>query len=220
MRRALLGLMLFPVVFGSFATVVGRGAHDAVASPIEAQPAARVARMLTGEFRVAPRGTGEGRVGAIERKACRVAAPDLGEHVIYTEERFAHGNGHPYAQRLYVVDGVDARHARVREFAFADPGAVEGLCGAPSPATLSAGAVEEVVGCAVTVTFRGDRFEGTTRGTACRSVLNGASHTKREVLLSDATVSIRDRGFDASGAIAWGAQAAPLRFERKAPARP
>lgn len=215
MRRVLLGLMLIPcAVVGGYAA--GRGRRLADAAPLETAASARLARMLQGDFEAQPSGSGEGRVGAIVRKVCRVSAPELGERVLYAEERFASGLGRPFSQRLYVIEGTTRDHARVREYTFPDPGAVRGLCESGEHPALTRVDVEERAGCAVDLSWHRDHFEGVTRGTACRSVLNGADHAKRTLEVRDAQISVRDQGFDAQGAAVWGQNTAPIRYGRRA----
>ncbi len=214
MRRVVLGLMLIPCALAG-AYVAGRGGRVAVASPVETRASARLARMLQGDFEAPPSGNGEGRVGAVARKVCRVDAPALGEHVLYAEERFARGTGRPLSQRVYVIEGESHRHARVREFTLLDPEGSRGLCDDPSKAHLTPDEVVERRGCALEASWHGDRFEGATAGDACESVLNGATHAKRELQVRDGFVTVRDRGFDAQGAPAWGHLSAPIRYERR-----
>ncbi len=215
MRRAIVGLMLIPGVL-SAAWVGSRGSRDAVASPVEATASARLARMMQGRFEAPASGTGEGRVGAVARRVCRVSAPTLGTHVLYAEEQFASTAGHPLSQRVFVIEGTTASRARVREFTLLDPGGARGLCDDPTKAALTVNDVTERAGCVVEATWRDDHFEGTTRGSTCRSVLNGASHAKRDLVVRDGETSVHDRGFDPQGVAVWGHLSAPMRFARRA----
>ncbi len=212
MRRVVLGLMLIPGVLAA-AYMGSHGGRVAVASPVETRASARLARMLQGDFEAPATGNGEGRVGAVTRKVCRIDAPSIGEHVLYAEDHFTRGSGRPLAQRVFSIE-ADGRHgARVREFTLLDPGGARGLCD-ESSARLTRDAVSERTGCEVTATWRGDRFEGSTAGDKCESVLNGATHTQRDLVVREGEVSVRDRGLDARGAAVWGHLSAPMRFAR------
>ena len=211
MRRVVLGLMFIPGVLAA-AYVGSHGGRVAVASPVETRASARLAHMLQGDFEAPASGNGEGRIGAVTRKVCRIDAT-LGEHVLYAEDHFTRGSGRPLSQRVFSVE-ADGRHgARVREFTLLDPGGARGLCD-EAHATLTRDAVTERVGCEVTATWRGDHFEGSTAGDKCESVLNGATHTRRDLVVRDGEVSVRDRGLDAHGAAVWGHLSAPMRFAR------
>ncbi|MFO0606407.1 MAG: CpcT/CpeT family chromophore lyase [Polyangiales bacterium] len=202
MRRVVLGLMVVPAV-------VGVGYFTAAASPVEGRPAAKLARMLEGDFRAAT-----GRTDVILRKACRVDAPALGDRAVYVEERFEHGGGRPYAQRLLVVSDVGEAGARVREFTFADPGAVAGACGRAERVTVGAADVVERAGCDVSLSLRDGRFSGRIEGRRCESVLNGATHAKRAMEVSEREVAVHDRGYTEHDAVAWGAPDA-IRYARR-----
>ena len=215
MRRVVLGLMLIPGVLAG-AYMASHGSRVAVASPVETRASARLARMLQGDFEAPASGSDDAHVGAVTRKVCRVDAPALGEHVLYAEERFANGTGRPLSQRVYVVDGQGHRQAHVREFTLLDPEGARGLCDDASKRHLTSDEVSEREGCDLVATWRGDRFEAATAGTACRSVLNGASHAKRELLVREGEVTVRDRGYDAHGEAVWGHLTAPMRFSRRA----
>jgi hypothetical protein len=213
MRRVVLGLMLIPGVLAG-AYMASHGGRVAVASPVESRASARLTRMLQGDFEAPASGNGEGRVGAVARKVCRLDAPALGEHVLYAEERFVRGSGRPISQRVYVVEAEGRHGARVREFELNDPGGARGLCDDPSNAHLGPDDVSERAGCAVSAVWRVDHFEGTTAGDACASVLNGATHAKRDLVVSENEVAVRERGFDEGGAAVWGHLSAPMRFAR------
>ena len=213
MRRVVLGLMLIPGVLAS-AYMASHGGRVAVASPVESRASYRLARMLQGDFEAPSAGVGESRVGGISRKVCRINAPTLGENVLYAEERFTRGSGRPLSQRIYVVEAEGRHGARVREFTLLDPGGARGLCDDTTSARVGTDDVTERTGCAVSAQWSGDHFVGTTPGNACESVLNGATHAKRDLVVRDNEVAVRDRGFDAQGRAVWGHLTAPIRFAR------
>lgn len=213
MRRVVLGLMLIPGLLTA-GYVSSHGSRDAVASPVESRASARLTRMLTGDFEAPASGRGEGRIGAVTRKVCRIHAPALGEQVLYAEDHFTRGSGRPLSQRIYVVEAEGRHGARVREFTLLDPGGARGLCDDASSARVGPDDVSERTGCALSAMWSVDHFEGTTAGDQCESVLNGATHAKRDVVVREDEVTVHERGFDARGVAVWGHLSAPMRFAR------
>lgn len=213
MRRVVLGLMLIPGVLAS-AYMASHGGRVAVASPVESRASYRLTRMLQGDFEAPQTGSGESRVGAIARKVCRINAPTLGENVLYAEEHFTRGSGRPLSQRVYVVEAEGRHGARVREFTLLDPGGARGLCDDASSARIGTDDVAERTGCAVSAAWTVDHFEGVTAGDRCESVLNGATHAKRDIVVRDDELSVRERGFDAQGEAVWGHLSPPIRYAR------
>ncbi len=208
MRRVLLGMMLVPAVVGG-GYFTAAGARTASASPVESRPSGKLSHMLEGDFLAsAP------HVPAIRRKACRVDAPGLGERAVYVEERWERGPGRPFAQRLLVLSDVGETGARVREFTFSDPGAVAGACDRAERATVTAADVTERVGCDVSLTLRGGRFNGRIEGRRCESILNGATHSKRAMEVGDRDLAIHDRGYNEHDTVTWGAPDA-IRYTRQ-----
>jgi hypothetical protein len=198
----MVGLMVVPAVLGV-------GYYRAVASPVEGRPSARVMHMLEGDFRAHM-----GRTDSLLRKVCRIDAPALGERVLYVEERFEHGSGRPYAQRLLVVSDAGTNDVRLREYTFADPGSMLGACSRAERPVVGVSDVIERRGCDVRLSLRSGRFTGRIEGRRCESVLNGASHAKRAMEVTEREVSVHDRGYTDEGTVAWGAPDA-IRFVRR-----
>lgn len=214
MRRVVIGILLIPGALGA-AWLTGHGNELAVAAPMRDQAAsARLTRMFEGRFAAQPEPTPEGALDAIDRVSCRVSAPELGAQALYVEEGYRHGSRGPFSQRLYVFDGRSREQARMREYTFVDPSSLRGLCEHPGRVTLSPAEVTERLGCAIDLRWKGDHFEGVTRGHECRSVLNGAHHTKRTLDVRDGALTLREQGVDTHGDVVWGVGAMPLRFDR------
>ncbi len=189
-----------------------------VAPPVEPVESA-VFRHLLGRFDSAAQALSDARYLAIRVEACRVAAPLLGERVLYLEQ--SRTGMAPYRQRLYVIerDGADDR-AVSRVFELNNPASYVGLCADPSRETFTPDDVIERAGCAVHLTRVGDRFEGGTDGRACESTLMGASYATSEVVLRATGFSSWDRGFNAAATQVWGATAGPYLFARRGPIEP
>jgi hypothetical protein len=208
MRRVLLGMMLVPAVVGG-GYFTAAGARTASASPVESRPSGKLSRMLEGDFLASSL-----HVPAIRRKACRVDAPSLGERAVYVEERWERGPGRPYAQRLLVLSDAGESGARVREYTLSDPGALAGACDRAERVTVTAADVTERAGCDVSLTLRDGRFTGRIEGRRCESILNGATHAKRAMDVSEREVAVHDRGYTDHDAVAWGAPDA-IRYTRQ-----
>lgn len=211
MRSAILGLLLCPV-----AAVTGygltRSAPAAIAHPVAERPAGKIARAFEGRYYAGATLTPDGEIPAIERRACRVAAPGLGERAVYVEETFGTDLSRPFSQRLMVIDGVGGDSARVREFTFRDPASVQGLCARSNRPAIEVGAVEERAGCSLLARVRGDRVEARTEGDSCASMLNGAHHASRTVVSHRSYLRVHDRGVDARGRTVWGDAVAPRHY--------
>ncbi len=211
MRSAVLGLLLCPV-----AAVTGyaltRPAPAAFAHPVAERPAGKVARAFEGRFYAGATLTPDGEIPAIERRACRVAAPGLGERAVYVEETFATDLSRPFSQRLLVIDDAGGGAARVREFTFRDPASAQGLCQRADRAPVEASALQEREGCSLIARVRGDRVEARTDGESCPSMLNGAHHASRTVVTHRSYLRVHDRGVDARGRTVWGDAVAPRHY--------
>jgi CpeT protein len=211
-------LMLLPAALG-VAHFASLGDHTATAAPVSATVEARLAKMIQGHFEAPARGWGDQHLVPVSRKTCRVSAPELGQHVLYSEERFVTGASHPLSQRVYVVQATDNRRADIREFKPVDPASMVGLCDRATREIVSA-EVEERTGCALHAQWDHNRFQARTDQATCSSVMNGADHMVREVVFSESEISIVDRGYDAAENPVWGQNAAPIRFVRKVIANP
>ena len=197
------------------------------ATPVEvATPAAapapaptlidRLAGFLIGQFDSADQAKGDPSFFAIQLRVCPVEAPALGARVLYVEQAAVESLAQPYRQRLYVLEQVDATHARSRVFELADPSKTVGLCDDPAVQARfdPAGAIERA-GCAVELTWDGQRFVGGTVGQGCESTLRGAAYATSEVTLDQDGLRSWDRGFDRAGTQVWGARAGAYVFVRR-----
>ena len=187
-------------------------------APVEPVESA-VFRHLVGRFDSGAQALTDPRYFSIRVEACRVAAPLLGERVLYLEQ--SRTGMAPYRQRLYVIerDGGDDR-AVSRVFELNTPTGYVGLCADPKRETFTPDDVVERTGCAVHLTRMGDRFEGGTDERACESTLMGAAYATSVVVLRANGFSSWDRGFNAADMQVWGATAGPYLFARRVPIEP
>lgn len=215
MRSMALGLLLVPGMVTA-TLQLGRPSHVASASPVDARPAsAKVLRALEGRFVSDAVATPEGTLPALAQRACRVQAPSLGERVLYVEQTLRDGASRPISQRVLVIDGHTATHARVREFTLVDPAAMAGACEHPERVTLSPDQVDERTGCMLsTRSLAEGPMELKTRGVGCATMLNGADHLERSVVVRDDGFVQTDLGVKSDGSVTWGDVSRGRRFVR------
>jgi CpeT protein len=175
---------------------------------------ARLARYLTGTFDSVDQAAEDADYLAVRMVLCPVEAPELGERVLYLEQAQVSTPDQPYRQRLYVIEAGDAPDQAVsRIYGFPRPEAAVGGCEDPGRLPDGGGAIERE-GCAVTLAWDGERFEGGTTGTACPTSLGG-DYTTSEVTLDEGQLTSWDRGFHADGSQAWGVTGGPYVFVRR-----
>ncbi len=182
----------------------------------------RFARYLTGRFDSKDQADADEDYFAIQLHVCPVQAPEIGERVLYVEQAAMSALDKPYRQRLYVLepvrgkDGASTANTVIsRIFTLSDAKSAIGLCQRPGPHRYTAAEAEERVGCAVTMTWNGQRFAGSSDGNACPSNLRGSSYATVEVTLTDSLLESWDRGYDQSGKQVWGAEKGPYKFVRR-----
>jgi CpeT protein len=125
----------------------------------------------------------------------------------YVEQATADSKAKPYRQRVYHVQEVNdstftsniltIKGGELLYGAFADPGKLERL----NPDSL-----ERLEGCAITLHRRGNTYTGSTHDRDCPSKRGKAVYTTSEVVLSSDRMVSWDRGWDAEGQQAWGAE--------------
>lgn len=199
---------------GNDSVAADAGGNDAFTATESAIAIAE--RRLTGQFDSTAQAARNPAFRSVLLRTCSVAAPALGDRVLYVEQTVAEQPTQPYRQRLYVLeareDGTVVSHvwqARVAGSA----ARLVGLCDRLER-VVEAGLFEEREGCAVVLHPEGELLRGGTEGTGCESTLMGASYATSEVELRDDQIRSWDRGFDTSGAQVWGAVEGPYEFLR------
>lgn len=138
---------------------------------------------------------------------------------IYVEQAMATALEKPYRQRVYrLVEEPTGTFTSI-VYELPDPAAFAGAWVEPARfADLTPQQLVERVGCNVSLTKneRGE-FVGSTAGTGCGSVLNGASYATSEVFIDETGMSTWDRGYNDKGEQVWGATEGPYRFDRVSP---
>jgi hypothetical protein len=135
---------------------------------------------------------------------------------IYVEQAMATALEKPYRQRIYMlVEEPNGTLASV-VYELPEPAAFVGVWAEPARfAQLTPQQLYERVGCNVWLTKneRGE-FVGSTIGTGCGSILNGAAYATSEVVIDGNGMSTWDRGYNDKGEQVWGATEGPYRFDR------
>ncbi|MGV3637816.1 MAG: chromophore lyase CpcT/CpeT [Flavobacteriales bacterium] len=126
---------------------------------------------------------------------------------LYVEQATADSKAKPYRQRVYHVQEVNdstftsniltIKGGEALFGAYADPGKLERL----NPDSL-----ERLEGCAITLHRKGNTYTGSTHDRDCPSKRGKAVYTTSEVVLSSDRMVSWDRGWDAEGQQAWGAE--------------
>ena len=152
---------------------------------------------------------------AVQLKACRVEAPELGDNVLYIEQALVDTPNAPYRQRLYLLETIDEDTVQSSIFELTNPNAAVGLCNTDELGSFSASDAILKAGCEVILDWDGEGFLGETGEASCPSDLNGASYATSEVLTRPDRIESWDRGWFDNGTQAWGATAGAYIFIRR-----
>lgn len=185
------------------------------------QTADRLALWLSGDYDSADQEAADFNYYGISLRMCRVSLPALGERVLYVEQALLSDLDRPYRQRLYRVLPVDDTTAVSEVWQAVSPGreaGLRGLCDDPDSFEFGAADFEQRDGCAVTLTWNGSSFVGSTTADACLSSLNGATYATAEVTLAPDLLTSWDRGYDSDDRQVWGATAGAYEFVRRSAA--
>jgi len=192
----------------------GTTTDDTDTDPAEVDDATRLAAWLSGEFDSADQAQADSSYYAIRMVICPIDLPDLGEHVLYVEQAQMSDLDNPYRQRLYRIEPGQAPDQAVsRIYTLDDNQAVKGLCEGDGTVP-AASSVTERSGCAVTMDWDGQAWEGGTTGTECSTTLGG-DYATSEITITREVLTSWDRGFYADGSQAWGAQDGGYEFVRR-----
>jgi len=175
------------------------------------------AEWLSGRFDSSAQAAENPAFLGIQLVTCEVPALMLGDTVLYVEQAASTTPTAPYRQRIYVITtGPDPETQVVSEvYELTNPSTYVGRCNGDSSTPVLTTEVVEREGCAVTLTWMGEHFEGATQGMDCSSTLMGASYATSEVSLYANRIESWDRGFDDMDTQVWGATAGPYIFQRQ-----
>ncbi|MEM7306571.1 MAG: chromophore lyase CpcT/CpeT [Planctomycetota bacterium] len=135
---------------------------------------------------------------------------------LYVEQAAASALERPYRQRVYHLIDTDEG---VRSDVYALPDDPLEYAGAwRTPERFDALTPDLLVlreGCSIHLVEAGGVYVGATRGEGCQSSLGGASYATSEVRVEPELLTSWDRGWDAEGEQAWGAELGPYLFVRE-----
>lgn len=133
---------------------------------------------------------------------------------LYIEQAVATRLDKPYRQRIYRLSEPEPGVYESEVFTIKSP-----LRFANKPELLEAlspDSLTKKTGCSVFLRKVGKKqFVGGTRGTDCSSDIKGAAYATSEVSITPKMLLSWDRGFDAEGKQAWGAEKGGYRFVRR-----
>lgn len=215
-------------VVGSVAALLSAGCGDSTSADAinENQiPAAdapefseleRLKDWMTGTFDSSAQAGANPAYYGVQLQMCPVQAPELGEHILYVEQAMMSDLSSPYRQRLYRLT-QNAEGEYVSEiYALMGPQALVGLCNQDSGNKVFEPSDYELKdGCEVYLENAGNHFVGGTRGTGCKSLINGASYATSEVSVFENSIESWDRGFTNQNNQVWGATDGAYVFVRQ-----
>jgi len=196
------------------------------ARPGDAQlPAAadEVASWLAGTFDTKDQAAVDAEVPPL--RLVIVAVPksrlSFGAPVLYREEANPGRPEHPARQTFVRVEEDASGGVVIRLFDLKDGAAAAGKWRTPADLALfGRNDIREREACAVTLSKKGDRYEGMAAGPGCAPSLLGASRASSEIRLWPDRLETWDRGFDAKGEQVWGPKKGPYRWTKRSAVPP
>jgi hypothetical protein len=126
---------------------------------------------------------------------------------LYVEQAMATEKAKPYRQRVYHLQEVNDSTYTSSIYTINGGEAWYGAYSDPVKlATLPIDSLVLLDGCTITLHRRGDTYVGSTEGRKCPSTRAGAAYTTSEVTLHADRLASWDRGWNAAGKQAWGAE--------------
>ena len=170
---------------------------------------------LTGSFNSNAQSLEQPQYYDVSLKACPVGVSGIEGTTLYVEQALSEQMNSPYRQRVYVLSQVDQETVRSEIYELNNERAMIGQCDKDAVKDLT---VEDLVlkdGCAVTLTWNGEGFEGQTDVGTCLSTMNGATYATSVVQTTTDSIASWDQGWDANGNQVWGATDGPYIFVRQ-----
>lgn len=132
---------------------------------------------------------------------------------LYQEQALSERLSSPYRQRfLRIAPSADGQSVESRAFKPSTPETWIGLCErSQAKRVVKANDLGESV-CSVFLKRSGENYIGETPTKGCPTNHRGAVRTTNTILLHQAGMDTRDRGFDAAGNLVWGATDEPYQF--------
>ncbi len=203
------------VVFMALAAV-GCSQKKLTETQLAARDFVKIANWLEGDFTNAEQAARDERYFEVELHHAKIWPLRGDGQWFYVEQAMADTPDAPYRQRVYQLWIRGDRVTESRVYELPEPEKYIGahadvsLLGSLSPDDLTLRAGCEVVFTEVT----DDYAIGETLDEACASEMRGAAYATSRVRLSKDEIRSWDRGFDADGEQAWGAETGPYVFTR------
>ncbi|MFN8288426.1 MAG: chromophore lyase CpcT/CpeT [Chitinophagales bacterium] len=125
---------------------------------------------------------------------------------LYVEQAVATKLEKPYRQRVYHLQHPSKNTFTSDIYTIKDALSFAGLHNDKSKSEkLTFDKIELKDGCTVTLTHKGDTYEGGTTSANCPSDLRGAKYATTKIVLKRGQLNSWDQGFDESGKQVWGA---------------
>lgn len=125
---------------------------------------------------------------------------------LYVEQAVATNLEKPYRQRVYHLQHPSKNTFTSDIYTIKDALTLAGLQNDKAKMEkLTFDKLELKDGCTVTLTRKGDTYEGGTNGANCPSDLRGAKYATTKITLKSGELRSWDQGFDESGKQVWGA---------------
>jgi hypothetical protein len=135
---------------------------------------------------------------------------------LYVEQARSDVPERPYRQRVYRLTRVAPNLYESGVYTLRSPLRFAGVWKEESPLSgLTPDSLTAREGCSIFLRAMKDgSFAGSTLGTDCASDLRGALYATSAVRITAESMTSWDRGFDAEGKQAWGAEKGPYLFRR------
>jgi hypothetical protein len=125
---------------------------------------------------------------------------------LYVEQAVAATPDKPYRQRVYQLQNPGPNTFTSTIYTIQDAMQFAGLQNDKDKLKqLTFDKIEKKEGCTVTLTRKGNVYEGGTEADQCPSDLRGAKYATTKILLKEGELQSWDQGFDARGKQVWGA---------------
>ncbi len=135
---------------------------------------------------------------------------------LYVEQAYSQSPEKPYKQRVYRITRNDDGSLQNDVYSLKSPLRFAGEWQNETPLTsLSPDSLIKQNGCTVYFKLINDTtFMGKTKGKKCSGNLNGAKYSTSEVIITNNSTTIWDRGFNKHGTQVWGAVKGGYIFKR------
>lgn len=215
MRRAALGWMV--AAWFLAASLPARSFAGGVPPVSADQDLDRLGQWLSGSFSSQEQAQADTSYFDIRLRVVPIWTERLDGRWLYVEQARADLLDRPYRQRVYHLTRLSPELFESAVFTIPSPLRLAGAWKEAAPlGGLTPDSLQARAGCSIYLRQMKDgSFAGSTIGTDCASDLRGAAYAVSEVRITAESMTSWDRGFDAQGKQAWGAEKGPYVFRRQ-----